>query len=938
MGDRVGMERRKRAIAWALVLWMSGVCGIGNAGEAPREVPATVMETVERTVDGHAPGSREARVEPGRGMSGLYREEACSEVFPGGAIKGASDSSARPKPLATVVILNDGIEGTWPGTTWAATYGTTATKATWDDTNYLAHGGSWSAWCARGGPDGVDPKDYYYPNNMNAWATFGPFSLADATDASWSFWHWTDTEANYDFFRYMVSIDGTNFHGYQVSGGFRSWTQRTIDLKNLYVLGNVCGRPQVWVAFVFRSDGSTVADGTFVDDIRIEKTTGAGGPIIRISPMSLDFGVGASASSRPPAAPSDKSAVGLAASSAANLASAERLPDGRSLVWLTPKPQTDLTALQQAIEARGGRVVSLAPEGRLLVALEISQTPAFTRHSAVDRVEPFVNQDLGGDPNAGGSPGLGERPPTPDEEKFIQSVYTQVDRVEPNALSVERAKLQGRKLAPASADNSPSQYFPPIRSQGSQGSCAAWASCYYYNTYVQAQDENLTVSGGDNNNICSPAFMYPLINGGVDAGGNTAAVTARLSEVGACCWTLKPYSQGDWTSWPSEAAWIDAFKRRTAASYTFNLLTDAGIAALKQYLANGKVATTRTNVYGNWHPTFHNNEGRGIQNGVLFAHTGETYKGGHAMTIVGYNDNRPYNDGTTTRTGAFLIANSWGNGWGTYNSTGAGSKGFMWVSYDYAKASNSCFDAAYYNDDRDNYRPRLYAVAGLNHAKRGYVTFSGGIGSTGSPAWTSYRPINQDGGTTLSLQDTQRIAVDLTEGISSIADLTNVASFVKYSVSGSAGTNGTITSAQVFQDFDGNGTFASAASADPVVTVAPGQTGYARITLVVTNPNSKTFTIYNDGTADLTVSDIRARDRDAWLSWSPDPNPGPALTIVPGGSRVITVTVDQSRAPYAGNDEQVQVISNDAARSPYPGAVFIGLSMPAEARTWELYR
>jgi len=1058
----------KHNAAWTLALLLSLARVVGMAEESKPATLATISETAQGATIAELPSAPGKTMAKSAGNPAGLRKEVCSAVFPGGVSLRQSSQpknsggtalgpGQQPRPLATVVILDDGIETEWPAAIWDVTG-----NPTWDDTNYKYYAGSWSAWCAKGGVNGLDPATSDYANNMNAWAIHGPFSLADATAGSWSFYYWNDSEKDYDYFKFLVSINGTNFYGYQLSGNSLGWQPDTIDFQSVPTLANVCGQAQVWVAFIFSSDESNTAKGAFVDQIHIEKTTGGaqfdlvaldvfpadsagvelptpyniavgqqiyltfrwqcngtgatpafrreiwldgtrlafddgpatGGliyrttfgpwtatagthnlegrldvnsavaesnetnnirnespcfavgtpsePVIRISPTTLTFDVRRSPGVPPPAASgSEKTASGVPTKRAADFASAERLPDGRILVWIAPKSGADLAALQKTMRAVGGKVLSLAPEGKLLAALPPAQAAMLAAGNGVDTVEPFVAQDFGGAPDAGDVPGLGERPPTPDEEEYIRKVYVPVERIEPNPLSVQRAKLQELAGPPAQVDNSPSQYFPPIRSQGGQGSCTCWAACYYYNTYTQAQDENLTVSGGDNNLICSPAFMYPLVNGGEDAGANVAVVIARLNEVGCCNWNLKPYDQSDWTTWPTEQAWIDALKRRTSASHSFDLTTDAGIAALKQHLANGNVAATRTNVYVNWWPTFHNNEGRGIQNGVLFSHQGETYGGGHALTIVGYDDNRFYNDGATTRSGAFLIANSWGSTWGIYNSTGAGSKGFMWVSYDYAKAANNCFDAAFYNDDRDNYRSRLYAVAGLNHAKRGYVTYSGGVGPTATPAWNSYAPIDRDGGTTLSLQDTKRVAVDLTEGIPSIADYTNVLLFVKYSISSLAGTNATITSAQFFHDFDGDGNYLSVSSTDPTVTIAPGQVGYARVSFSYSNPYSNTFTIYNDGTAALTITDITSRDHDLWLSWSPDPAPGPALTIPPAGSRVVTVAVDPSRTIYPRSDDQLLVHSNDTDRTPYPNAVYVDLYKPTvgtAARAWYLYR
>jgi C1A family cysteine protease len=643
-------------------------------------------------------------------------------------------------------------------------------------------------------------------------------------------------------------------------------------------------------------------------------TVTGGDPIIRIAPEVLDF-----------YATGTTLAAEATAQAPLDWSQAASVANGGRLVRVKPAANADLAALRKGLEAVGAQVIALAPEGDLIVALALERVAAVGPMAGAADVRPYVTGDpLAAQNAAPARPGLGARLQTLEErERTLDALgATRVAAVEPNELAILRAWLDNQETIAASVDNSLSNYFPPIRSQGGQGSCTAWAAAYYYNTYTQANDENLTVSGGDNNHICSPAFLYPLENDGVDNGAYTNQVVARLNNIGCCSWTNMPYSQLDWTTWPSEASWVEALKRRTQDFLTIYLTADAGIAALKQHLANGNVAVTQTYVYSNWYPSFQDNAGRGIQNGVLYSHAGESYQGSHAMTFVGYDDNRSYIDGGVTKYGAFLIANSWGNTWGTFNSSGAGSRGFMWVSYEYAKAANDCFDVAYFNSDRDNYRSRLYAVAGLNHTQRGRVRFNGGVGPTGTPAWNSQYAIYEDGGTALALTDSKRVAVDLNDGIPFIADMSNVQLFVRYYVTAAA--NGTITSAQFYHDFDGDGSPVAVSSTDPTVTVAPGTAGFARVTFSA-NMLARAFTIFNDGTGDLVVSDIRGRDGDTWLSWSPDPVPGASLTIPPGNSYPVTVVMNPASAADGLNTEQLIVESNDADKSPYPTGVYINL-------------
>ncbi|MCU0857304.1 MAG: C25 family cysteine peptidase [Pontiellaceae bacterium] len=176
----------------------------------------------------------------------------------GGAILG------RIEPSATS-IFSETFEGVFPGSSWTL-YGT----PTWNDTSYDKYGGSWSGWCAG---SSVSPANGY-PDNMDSWMVYGPFSLSDASGARLAFWYKNYSESDWDYFKWMASVDGNQFYGYQVSGDQNSWRSQTFDLAAVPTLGNLCGRTQVWIAFQFTSDGSISGPsytGAYVDDVVIEK-------------------------------------------------------------------------------------------------------------------------------------------------------------------------------------------------------------------------------------------------------------------------------------------------------------------------------------------------------------------------------------------------------------------------------------------------------------------------------------------------------------------------------------------------------------------------------------------------------------------------------------------------------------------------------------------
>lgn len=178
-----------------------------------------------------------------------------------------SEHLIQPDPhLAMQDLFTETFEGVFPGSNWLLT-GT----PTWSDTSYDAHGGSWSGWCAAS----VEWPEEGYVDNMNAWMVYGPFSLADATNAAVNFWYKNYSETSCDYFGWYVSTDDINFYGLRVTGNQNSWREQTFYLTNVYTLGNLCGKNEVWLAFIFTSDSSIAGTygytGAFVDDISLRK-------------------------------------------------------------------------------------------------------------------------------------------------------------------------------------------------------------------------------------------------------------------------------------------------------------------------------------------------------------------------------------------------------------------------------------------------------------------------------------------------------------------------------------------------------------------------------------------------------------------------------------------------------------------------------------------
>jgi hypothetical protein len=172
-------------------------------------------------------------------------------------------------------IKTEDFEGAFPNEWNVFVNGSGFADAYWDDTSARAHTGSWSAHCSDMGSEGGYGGPY--ANNMDAWMVYGPFDLSDATSAEVLFQFWNQSEADYDFFSWMASVNGTNFYGWQISGT-QPWNQVTYDISDR------AGQPNVWFAFRFRSDLSVTYEGTYVDEVVIRKELG---PDIRVEPSSF---------------------------------------------------------------------------------------------------------------------------------------------------------------------------------------------------------------------------------------------------------------------------------------------------------------------------------------------------------------------------------------------------------------------------------------------------------------------------------------------------------------------------------------------------------------------------------------------------------------------------------------------------------------------------
>jgi len=145
----------------------------------------------------------------------------------------------------------------------------------WKDRNCLSSAGYWSGWAIGGGANGGTLScGSDYPNNATTWMVYGPLNLSDATSAELLFDLWLNTEEGYDFIRWGASDNGYSFTMESEDGNTYGWVPRSLNLADVNGTSYL-GKPEVWIAFLFTSDGSvTYPNGAVIDEVLLRKCVG----------------------------------------------------------------------------------------------------------------------------------------------------------------------------------------------------------------------------------------------------------------------------------------------------------------------------------------------------------------------------------------------------------------------------------------------------------------------------------------------------------------------------------------------------------------------------------------------------------------------------------------------------------------------------------------
>jgi len=190
------------------------------------------------------------------------------------------------------------------------------------------------------------------------------------------------------------------------------------------------------------------------------------------------------------------------------------------------------------------------------------------------------------------------------------------------------------------------KYVSSIKHQGKLNSCAphSFASCVEILRNIRNKSDYQT----------SERYLYYKVRELENTLPKNVGTQMRdnakiLKNEGIALETFCPYSETDYNSEPS---WASNFSARFIRIKSYQFVNS--VQEIKDAIARNIPVATSCQVFSG----FYN------QSGLLDKPAG-TLAGGHAMVIVGYDENRQ----------AFQVLNSWGSNWC--------DNGFCWISYKY---------------------------------------------------------------------------------------------------------------------------------------------------------------------------------------------------------------------------------------------------------------
>lgn len=214
--------------------------------------------------------------------------------------------------------------------------------------------------------------------------------------------------------------------------------------------------------------------------------------------------------------------------------------------------------------------------------------------------------------------------------------------------------------------------FPPVFDQGQESSCTGngWAGIWSFFELKALKEKAAAPEEFSTSTFISASrqFIYyceRARDGDVneDAGSQIATGAWVLSNVGCCDETIWPYSENNWQTRPSPAAYLEATNHKIPNAFSLNSIAD-----IKSCLADGFPIVLGIEVFSGLESDEAATTGM-----VPMPSPSEESVGGHCIVIVGYDES----------TKKFKLRNSWGTDWG--------KNGYFFLDYQYIQLYGSEF-------------------------------------------------------------------------------------------------------------------------------------------------------------------------------------------------------------------------------------------------------